>query len=525
MKRGCRYSLGSALPARPCAGRLAFADLFSGSVTRKRAPSRKLVAARRRGQHARRVRSPESCAARHPGIRLLMNRAALDKIVNAVLYEGYILYPYRPSSKKNQIGRFTFGRVYPHDYSVAQEGREPSAMQTEFLVRDESKDAVANISVRFLQPLARDVGRLSAPVAEWKHGMEPAFDVVPRLEVDGKLYQTWQEAVEREVTFPPIRLNGAAQLEHPFHFAASKATEPIRNEEGLIVGVVVRRVEAVTGSGEVNLELVEPDAVKIRVRILNQTSVPNDLVEDQEAIALRTFASTHTILEVVGGECVSLLDPPGQYLEAAKACRQIGTWPVLFGDEKKGERDAMLSSPIILYDYPKIAPESPGDLFDGAEIDEILTLRIQTMTDAEKMEMRQVDEQARRILERTENLAEADLLKLHGVMRATPSPQTNEEFFNPAKQLSEVTVAGVALKVGDRVRIRPKKRADVMDIALNGKIAIIESVMQDVEDQAHFALVLEDDPGRDLGMMRQPGHRFFYGADEVEPVGEMTKPE
>ena len=126
--------------------------------------------------------------------------------------------------------------------------------------------------------------------------------------------------------------------------------------------------------------------------------------------------------------------PAGQYLEAAKACRQIGTWPVLRRRREKGERDAMLSSPIILYDYPKIAPESPGDLFDGAEIDEILTLRIQTMTDAEKTEMRQVDEHARRILERTENLAEADLLKFHGVMRATPSPQTNEEFFNPAKR-------------------------------------------------------------------------------------------
>jgi hypothetical protein len=449
-----------------------------------------------------------------------MNRPALDQIVNAVLYEGYILYPYRPSSKKNQIARFTFGRVYPQDYSVAQEGKEPCVMQTEFLVRDESKDAVANISVRFLHPLARDVGRLPEPVAEWKPAAEPRFEIVPRLEVDGKLYQTWQEAVEREVTLPPAALQTAGGREHSFSFPALREVEPVQNAEGLIVGAVVRRVEAIEGSVEVKLEMIEPDAVKIRVRILNQTSVPNESLENQEAIALRTFASTHTILQVGGGECISLLDPPGQYLEAAKTCQQIGAWPVLVGDEKKGERDVMLSSPIILYDYPKIAPESPGDLFDGAEIDEILTLRIQTMTDAEKMEMRQVDEQARRILERTENLAEADLLKMHGVMRATASQQPNEEFFNPSKHIAEVTVAGTTFKVGDRVRIRPKKRADVMDIALNGKVAIIESVMQDVEDQAHFALVLEDDPGRDLGMMRQPGHRFFYGADEVEPVKE-----
>jgi hydrogenase maturation protease len=269
----------------------------------------------------------------------------------------------------------------------------------------------------------------------------------------------------------------------------------------------------------VAVELVEPDAAKIRVRISNQTPLRRELLENQEAVTLRTFASTHTVLHAAGGECISLLDPPGQYLEVAKACKQIGTWPVLVGDEKKAEHDLMLSSPIILYDYPKVAPESAGDLFDGAEIDEILTLRIRTMTDAEKSEMRQVDEHARRILERTENLAPADLLKMHGVMREVQRP-ADEQFFNPDKPLEEVTVRGVKLKAGDKVQIRPKKRADAMDIVLSGRVAIIESVQQDVEGEVHFALILEDDPGRDLGVMRQPGHRFFYGADEVEPLKE-----
>ena len=449
-----------------------------------------------------------------------MNRAALDQVVNAVLYEGYILYPYRPSSKKNQVGRFTFGRVYPEVYAAAQGGREPCAMQTEFLVRDESKDAVAHVSVRFLQPLARVVGRLLEPSVEWEKENEPRFEVVPRLQVGVTLYQTWMEAVEREIVLPRLRLN-ARQVVHPFHFEASREVEPIPAADESIPGLIVRRLAPVSGKIVLELEPVTPAAVKIRVRILNQTDVPNESLENQEEIALRTFASTHTILQVEGGKCISLLDPDAEYVEAAKGCKQIGTWPVLIGDEKKGERDAMLSSPIILYDYPKIAAESPGDLFDGAEIDEVLTLRIQTMTDEEKSEMRQVDAQARRILERTENLAEADLLKMHGIMRATPPVfQPNEEFFNPSKALGEVTVAGVTLKAGDRVRVRPKRRADVMDIALNGKIAIIESVLQDVDQQVQFALVLEDDPGRDLGMMRQPGHRFFYGADEVEPLGQ-----
>ena len=176
----------------------------------------------------------------------------------------------------------------------------------------------------------------------------------------------------------------------------------------------------------------------------------------------------------------------------------------------------MVASPIILYDYPKIAPESPGDLFDSGEIDEILTLRIMTMTDAEKREMRGVDDQARRILERTEALAGGDLLKMHGMMRDTNA--LDEAFFNPATRKQSVTVNGILLREGDLVRVRPKSRADVMDMAIAGKIAVIESIEQDAENKMHLALVLEDDPGRDLGMMRQPGHRFFYGIDEVEPL-------
>ena len=100
----------------------------------------------------------------------------------------------------------------------------------------------------------------------------------------------------------------------------------------------------------------------------------------------------------------------------AQECHNLRTWPVLVGNE--GEYDTMLSSPIILYDYPQIAPESPGSLFDGTEIDEILTLRIMTLTDEEKEEMRQGDERAREILERTEALSPEQFMKLHGVIRS-----------------------------------------------------------------------------------------------------------
>jgi len=233
-------------------------------------------------------------------------------------------------------------------------------------------------------------------------------------------------------------------------------------------------------------------------------------------VLMRTFASTHTILHAPGGKFVSLLDRDPDCVELARACRNIGTWPVLVGDKEKHEHDTMLSSPIILYDYPQIAPESAGELFDSTEIDELLTLRVQTLTDTEKIEMQRVDEQARKILERAENLRPEQFLKMHGTLREVC--KTNDEFFNPAQRRNSATVNGVTLKAGDRVRICPKRRADVMDIALKGKIAIIEAVEEDVDKNVHFAVVLEDDPGRDIGLMRHVGHRFFYAADEVEPL-------
>ena len=84
--------------------------------------------------------------------------------------------------------------------------------------------------------------------------------------------------------------------------------------------------------------------------------------------------------------------------------------------------------------------------------------------------------------------------------------------------VESLLVGGVQLKPGDRVRLRPRQGGDVFDLALAGQIAIIEAIEQDYEGKAHLAVVLEDDPGRDLGMLRQPGHRFFFDPQEVEPA-------
>jgi hypothetical protein len=406
-----------------------------------------------------------------------MNQEIVDQIVRAVLYEGYILYPYRASSKKNQRERFTFGRVYPRNYSDAQKGREPSLLQTECLVCNESRDASLEVTVKFLQPLAR--------------------------ETDG---QIWLEAIEREVKMPAISLNEPTEKGRDFIFAEAESSE----------GATTRRSHMVRGRIEVATAIVDPAVTKVCVRVFNETPMAAREIEDQNEVLMRTFASTHTSLHAPGGKFISLLEPDPQYVDLARECRNVGTWPVLVGEKEKGERDTILSSPIILYDYPQIAAESPGDLFDNTEIDEILTLRVQTLSEPEKLEMRAIDEQARKILERSESITPEQFLTMHGAMREVK--KSTEEFFNPGKRLESARVCDVYLKKGDRVRIRPRRRADIMDMVLDGKIGIIEAVEEDVENNVHFALVLEDDPGRELGMQRYIGHRFFYSADEVEPV-------
>jgi hypothetical protein len=444
-----------------------------------------------------------------------VNEELVDGIVHAVLYEGYILYPYRASARKNRQ-RFTFGRVYPEAYSLAQNGAEPFVMQTECLV--EGHAPAVDVKVRFLHPMAREIGRLAMSREEDNNEPQP-FESVPELRVDDTIYQTWQEAVERDVSArTPLRQPSNRIERTEFHFPGTKRFEQIHDKEQRPVGVILRRQEAVEGVLEIAAEILDSDLFRITVRIINRSPLANDQLEDQEAVLMRTFASTHTVLHVEGGMFISLIDPPARVAAHAAACKNIGAWPVLVGEEEKGEHDAMISSPIILYDYPKIAPESPGDLFDAAEIDEILTLRIMSMTDEEKREMRQVDEQSRRILERTEALPEEHLLKMHGAVRSLRP--MDEDFFNPRSRIESVDVAGVPLHPGSRVRIRPKGRADVMDLALAGKMAVVEAIECDAEDQIQLALVLEDDPGKDLGMMRQPGHRFFYGVDEIEPVEE-----
>ncbi len=344
-----------------------------------------------------------------------MNLGAVEQIAKAVLYEGYMLYPYRPSSVKNQQ-RWNFGVLCPQSYSQAQKGSEAWTMQTECLVEGSSMTGL-EVRVRFLQLMARSIGKLTMPLKELLPGEIPEYRLVDRLVVNGRAFQPWQEAVEREVTLPVYNVEALAHglVSNAFSFAAEKQFEYLRDGSGQMVAVIVRERKPLFGAVEIISERVAEEVFKISVRVCNTTPFEVTTDSTRDDALLSSLASTHTVLGAQDGRFISLMAPPEALSELAAQCKNVGTYPVLVGEE--GQFDTLLSSPIILYDYPQIAPESAGDLFDGTEIDEILSLRIMTLTDDEKREMSQSDERARAMLQRTETMPAEQFMKLHGVLR------------------------------------------------------------------------------------------------------------
>lgn len=348
-----------------------------------------------------------------------MSLDQVKEIANAILYEGYLLYPYRQSAIKNRQ-RWTFGVVYPQEYSEANGGFEPWEMQTECLITGINSTTL-DVHVRFLHLLLLTVEQQAhalnqadkASIDEW--GAVMRFADEPR-----------EEGVEREVSAQGLVLSELVNHPHSidFIFHGDHTTAMIGEDTGTPARMVIRKHYPLQGTIAISAKMLEIGLFKLTVRIENRTPGTRGISNQRNAIMLHSLISTHTILVTQQGMFISQIDPPEPMREAAKECVNKHTWPVLAGTE--GSHETMLSSPIILYDYPQIAPESPGSLFDGTEIDEILTLRIMTLTDEEKAAMRQEDERVREILERTENLTPEAFMKLHGTIRSM-RPVSEEE--------------------------------------------------------------------------------------------------
>ncbi|MGI8772888.1 MAG: hypothetical protein ACR2JE_15810 [Acidobacteriaceae bacterium] len=330
-----------------------------------------------------------------------MNFESVEKIAAAILYEGYILYPYRPTSIKNRQ-RWNFGTLYPRMYAEAQHPAEPFRLTAECLLVPETQ-ASLDIKISFLQLVRQQT---SAPAAdtESQHQLSD-----PSL--------AWEEAIERSSEHHMLRLDDliASPLKLTLQMDAAALPEGRSSEPapGLPApGLPALGLQAMLTVGG---EMLPDGAYKLRLEFENTSALPSGAAAKRDEALPQSFVSAHVLLGITNGEFVSLLDPGELYRASAAACSNVGVFPVLAGEEP--DRGMMLCSPIILYDYPKVAPESAGDFFDGTEMDEMLTLRVLTLTDAEKQEMREGDPRARRILERTEALTAESMLQAHGVVR------------------------------------------------------------------------------------------------------------
>ncbi|GAB3138597.1 hypothetical protein GCM10027258_16060 [Amycolatopsis stemonae] len=367
---------------------------------------------------------------------------------DAVLYEGYLLYPYRASAPKNRV-RWQWGVLVPPSFASAEIGEHASARAE--CVFEPLERTILHVKVRFLQT---------------------------------RTQSGWDEAVEHERDFDlPL---SELPVETPFRVPGDGE----RTHE--LSGVLAARVDPLDGPF---------GGARLRVEVHNTTSWPSDGVREH---ALRhSLLAAHLVLSLDTGHFLSMLDPPEWAKPAVEACRQERLWPVLIGDTSRST--VVLASPIILYDDPAIAEESPGDLFDGTEIDEILTLRTLTLTDEEKREARATDPRAAAIVDRVDTMPPELLERLHGAVRSLrPVPPS-------------VVVGGVRVIEGSRVRLRPNLRgADAQDMFLTGKTATVRVVLSDVDGMTHVAVTLDDDPGADL--QHAHGRYRYFSPDEIEPL-------
>jgi hypothetical protein len=442
-----------------------------------------------------------------------VNLDAVRLIADAVLYEGYILYPYRASAQKNR-SRWQFGVVMAPGYA-AVDPSESSFIGTECVLEHSGQPAV-QVILRFLQVQRRstEASRPGAPA--------------------------WDEAVEREIEFTvgPADLLGPGVVRE-FSVPGGHDREPLTQDES---GFAVRRREPLAGTVSVRTTPVQGPwrAVRLQVRVDNRTaagSTSGSAPASRDEALPTALVAAHVIAAVSGGQFISMTDPPEWAKPAVAECENTGSWPVLADPD--GGRQVVLASPIILYDHPELAPESPGELYDGTEIDEILTLRTLALSDQEKLEARATDPRAAALIDRVESMDAQTMERLHGTVRLGASGagrslrpaagQAGPADYDPAvpwwdpeadasvsPDTDSVLIGGQVVARGSLVRLRPgARRADAQDMFLAGRIAEVQAVLLDIEDQPYLAVTLTDHPDPDLSVAH--GRFLYFMPDEVEP--------
>ena len=488
-----------------------------------------------------------------------LDPAHLDQarqVADAILYEGYLLYPYRASAQKNQE-RFQFGVLMPPAYRTVDE-HEPSAAQTE-CVLECAPGATVTVLARFLQVQRRTV--LAGSPAD-------GFRPVGSLQAGEIEHTPWDEAAECEQqAAAPIAELLEGETETGFTVPGGLEHEDLPGPGGGVAGRLDRRREPLHGVIRMSAERMPGPygALRLRVVLENRTEPPGLLARRSDGLPYALIAA-HCLIAVPGGRFLSMTDPPEWAAGEVGRCVNTATWPVLAGPPDC--TDLMLSSPVILYDHAEIAAESAGPLFDSTEIDEILTLRTMTLTDEEKRAARATDPRAAELLDRLDHLPPEMLERMHGAIRylnpaggpaggRAAGPGTVPEWTEPpagqpgdsggaalhengtgpdpavagqapwwdpgadrsvSPDTDHVMIGDVRVARGSRVRMCPgARRADAQDLFLAGRTALVEAVLFDVDGHAHLALLPEDDPDADI--QRIQGRFLYFAPDEVEPLG------
>ncbi|MFD4241640.1 hypothetical protein ACFWP3_08605 [Streptomyces sp. NPDC058525] len=462
--------------------------------------------------------------------------ATARQVADAVLFEGYVLYPYRASAAKNRL-RWQFGVLVPPAWGPAHE--EHAHQQTEILMEPKG-DARLAVELRFLHAQRRTVQQVLP---------DGTFEDVAELHLADRVLVPWDEGTEERVELSAGVAELAGEgLTLPFRRPARESTEPVLDADGRHIGRLVRRTEEV--EGVVRLRATELEGA---YRVFKLTAVventspwtPPGAAADRDAALPRSLVAAHLLLGLDAGSFLSMTDPPEWAKAAVATCANRHTWPVLAGEP--GRADVVLSSPIILEDHPAIAPESLGAMYDATEIDEILALRTAALTDREKREARGTDARAAAVIDLADTMPPEVLERLHGAVRALreitdpdaarpdlPEPLTEladeqavfrpeTPWWDPARDdtadpaRDRILVDGAPVGVGSRVLLRPGlRRTDAQDLFLQGMAARVEAVLHDVDGGVHLAVTVEGDPGADI--RREQGRFLYFQPDEVTPL-------
>ena len=493
-----------------------------------------------------------------PVVEAIAPLVAARRLADTLIYEGYLLYPYRASSSKNQV-RWQWGVLAPP--GPAERLSESAFSQAECLV-EPRPGARLIVEVRFLQLQARTVeilveGDRVDKVDQVQEGGQ-SFTQVESLMIDGVEQVGWDEgaAVERDFAVPfEVLLAG----DQTFDISADGGSdeELLYDAQGQLRGRFTRRRWAVQGQLRIHAERLPGPYGVVSVRVVTENVDDwNDESTDRADVMRRSLLGAHSVLACSDGQFLSMLDPPQWAAAAVAECVNERVWPVLVGEPGDA---VVLCSPIILYDYPQIAPESPGDLYDSLEIDEILSLRTMTLTDEEKRQARATDPRAAAIIDRVEAMSPDMIDRLHGAVRYLRAPSALDPagampwelaaeqaaalqpvaddgvpglqrgsdagmpWWDPGMDASvspetdSVVIEGVDVRRGSKVRLMPgrHRRTDAQDTFLVGRLATVQAVLFDVDDVTHLAVTVDDDP---MAELQQAHGRFLYfQPDELEP--------